>query len=145
MLRRVSLIDSGAHGSVFVDDERYAAVNRAFLGEDAVAFARLVLRPVAEQGELQLQVFAEVVRRCERVDADAQNLDTGRDEVVLYLSEAVEFVCSATGESERIERQHNRLFAEVIGQVYFAALAVRQRELQGAIAHLNCHECTSVF
>jgi hypothetical protein len=88
-------------------------------------------------------VLAEVVCCCEAVDADAQYLDTGRDEVILYLSEAVEFVGSATGERERVKGEHERLFAEVVGQVDLPALAVGQGKFRGTVAHLDCHECTS--
>jgi len=106
MLVGLPFVDTDANDTVAVDNERRTRVDRPILLEDTIQLTGFVLGPVAQQRELQLQVLGKVIRCCEGVDADAQNLDTGRDEIVLDLREAVKFGGSATRERERIKGKH---------------------------------------
>lgn len=88
MLQRITLVDSRPHDARGVDHEGDAPVNAALLHEYAVRLAGCVAGPVAEEGELQFHVLAEMVCGGEAIHTNAQHLGTGRGEVVLDLGEA---------------------------------------------------------
>jgi hypothetical protein len=122
--RRIAFLNYRANDAFAVDDKGYAGVDRAFVVENAVRPARGASWPVTEKREFQLLMFAKVVRGSRSVNANAQNLGTGRDEVVLDLSEAAEFVRSAAGKSHRVEGEHHLLLAAEIRQTDLAALSI---------------------
>jgi hypothetical protein len=114
------------HDAIAIHNKGGAAVDGALLVEDAVGATGSIARPVTEQREFEGELLGEDVRRRRCIDAYAQNLGTGGEEIILDLREAAELGCSAAGKRHRVERHDDRLLAAIVRQIDASALAIGQ-------------------
>ena len=130
-----------ADDAVAIDDDGHAIVDARGFIEDAVSAAGRVTGEVAEEGELEAELFLEFAGGSKGINRDAQDLGIGLHEPIGVGSEGRHFGCSATGESEGIEGEDEVLSRERI-QGNFLAPPVAKGNGWGGCADFDRHGLT---
>ena len=92
---------------------------------------------IAQEWKLDSDLFGESFVGGRTVYAHSQDLRAIRFEFGDISLIRLELFGSTTGESENIKRQHHIFLAQIIGQLHWLPVGVRQGEVRSFISHLQ--------
>ena len=132
----VALLDVGDL-AVFVDHESGAIRHSGLFDQNAIRLRHSAIHEIAEEWDGDVVLGRELALRRGVVGADPEDLGSGLFKFCDTSLVRGEFLRSATGESGRIERQNDDVFAAEVGELDAPALRGRQGEIGSFVADLK--------